>query len=81
MKLTRFAYSLPHRTLTTAAMDTTSNALSITLDLLAKHPEAQARLRREILDAKTNSGGHDLGYDDLVSLPYLDAVCRETLRL
>ncbi|KAM5543449.1 hypothetical protein V8D89_002700 [Ganoderma adspersum] len=68
-------------TLTTAAMDTTSNALSITLDQLAKHPEAQARLRQEILDAQNNNGGHDLGYDDLVGLPYLDAVCRETLRL
>lgn len=68
-------------TLTTAAMDTTSNALSITLDLLAKHPEAQAKLRQEILDAQNNSGGNDLGYDDLVGLPYLDAVCRETLRL
>ncbi len=62
-------------------MDTTSNALSITLDLLAKHPEAQAKLRQEILDAQNNSGGNDLGYDDLVGLPYLDAVCRETLRL
>ncbi|RPD54902.1 cytochrome P450 [Lentinus tigrinus ALCF2SS1-7] len=66
-------------TLTIAAMDTTSNALSITLYLLAKHPEAQAKLRQEILDAQ--AGGKDLGYDDLVSLPYLDAVCRETLRL
>ena len=62
-------------------MDTTSNALSLTLDQLAKHPEAQARLRQEILDAQMNNGGNDLGYDDLVSLPYLDAVCRETLRL
>ncbi len=60
-------------------MDTTSNALSITLYLLAKHPEAQAKLRQEIMDAQ--AGGKDLGYDDLVSLPYLDAVCRETLRL
>ncbi|KAM5543438.1 hypothetical protein V8D89_002689 [Ganoderma adspersum] len=66
-------------TLTTAATDTTSNALSMTLDLLAKHPEVQARLRRELLDART--GGKDLGYDELVNLPYLDAVCRETLRL
>lgn len=62
-------------------MDTTSNALSITLDQLAKHPEAQARLRREILDAQSSNIGSDLGYDDLVNLPYLDAVCRETLRL
>ncbi|KAI0716977.1 cytochrome P450 [Earliella scabrosa] len=66
-------------TLTIAAMDTTSNALSITLHLLAQHPEVQEKLRREILDAQ--NGGKDLGYDDLVSLPYLDAICRESLRL
>ncbi|PIL23096.1 cytochrome P450 [Ganoderma sinense ZZ0214-1] len=68
-------------TLTTAAMDTTSNALSMILDLLAKHPAAQTRLRRELLEARKSNGGKDLGYDELVSLPYLDAVCRETLRL
>ena len=51
----------------------------MTLDLLAKHPAVQARLRRELLDARI--GGKDLGYDELVNLPYLDAVCRETLRL
>ena len=62
-------------------MDTTSNALSMTLDLLAKYPAAQSRLRRELLDARKTNGGKDLGYDELVSLPYLDAVCRETLRL
>ncbi|KAI0718780.1 cytochrome P450 [Cerioporus squamosus] len=61
-----------------AAMDTTSNALSMTLSLLAEHPEVQQKLRQEILDA---SKGEDLDYDTLVSLPYLDAVCRETLRL
>ncbi|TFK86200.1 cytochrome P450 [Polyporus arcularius HHB13444] len=61
-----------------AAMDTTSNALVLTLSLLAEHPEVQQKLRQEILDA---SKGEDLEYDTLVSLPYLDAVCRETLRL
>lgn len=59
-------------------MDTTSNALSITLSLLAEHPDVQEKLRKEIIEA---SNGEDLGYDTLVSLPYLDAVCRETLRL
>ncbi|KAI0648564.1 cytochrome P450 [Trametes meyenii] len=61
-----------------AAMDTTSNALSIILSLLAEHPDVQEKLRKEILEA---SNGEDLDYDALVSLPYLDAVCRETLRL
>ena len=58
-----------------------SNALSINLHQLAKHPEVQARLRKEILDAQEQNGGEDLSYDDLVNLPYLDAVCRETLHL
>nr|BED42974.1 cytochrome P450 monooxygenase [Trametes versicolor] len=61
-----------------AAMDTTSNALCVTLLLLAEHPDVQEKLRKEILEA---SNGEDLDYDKLVSLPYLDAVCRETLRL
>ena len=70
---------LTPRTLTIAAMDTTSNALSLTLHLLAEHPVEQEKLRQELLEAQ--SGGKDISYDDLVSLPYLDAVCRETLRL
>ena len=59
-------------------MDTTSNALSRTLHLLALHQDVQKKMREEIMTA---SEGGDLGYDDLVSLPYMDAVCRETLRL
>ena len=51
------------------------------LELLAKHPEAQQKLRREILDAFAAKEGEDLDYDALTALPYLDAVCRETLRL
>lgn len=62
-------------------MDTTSNALSRTLHLLAQHPDAQDRLRQELREAKEQNGGEDLSYDALVSLPYLDAICRETLRL
>ena len=59
-------------------MDTTSNALAMTLHLLAQHPDVQDNLRNEVLEA---SNGEDLDYDTLVGLPYLDAVCRETLRL
>ena len=69
------------RTLTFAAMDTTSNALSSILWRLAQNPEIQDRLRQEILQAKELYGGEDIPYDDLVSLPFLDAVCRETLRV
>ncbi|KAH9930173.1 cytochrome P450 [Amylocystis lapponica] len=65
-------------TLLFAATDTTSNALSRILDVLVQHPDAQEQLRKEILDA---SQGSELSYDELMQLPYLDAVCRETLRL
>lgn len=61
-------------------MDTTSNAMARTLHLLAEHPDVQTKLRREIFDAKLVADGH-LDYDQLHALSYLDAVCRETLRL
>ncbi len=69
------------RTFILAGMDTTSNALSRTLHALAQHPSVQERLRAEILEAREASNGSDISHDDLVKLPYLDAVCRETLRL
>ncbi|EMD40943.1 hypothetical protein CERSUDRAFT_103315 [Gelatoporia subvermispora B] len=63
--------------LTLAAMDTTSSALSRTLHLLCQHPDVQDKLRAELMQARD---GKDIPYDDLVHLPFLDAVCRETLR-
>ncbi|TFK22728.1 cytochrome P450 [Coprinopsis marcescibilis] len=66
-------------TLMFAGMDTTSNALSRILELLSANPNVQDKLREEILEAKMNHG--ELLYDELHQLPYLDAVCRETLRL
>ncbi|TEB40176.1 cytochrome P450 [Coprinellus micaceus] len=67
--------------LTFAAMDTTSGALSRTLWLLSRNVGAQNKLREEIREAHRRCGGDRLGYDEVVSLPFLDAVCRETLRL
>ncbi|EPS93818.1 hypothetical protein FOMPIDRAFT_1135460 [Fomitopsis schrenkii] len=61
-------------------VDTTSNALARILDLLAKHQDIQGKLRAEILEA-IGDHGPELPYDVLTELPYLDAVCRETLRL
>lgn len=61
-------------------MDTTSNATSRVLHLLAQHPDVQERVRREVVQARVAAGG-DLDYDQLHGLPYLDAACRETLRL
>ncbi|KAG5635063.1 hypothetical protein H0H81_012559 [Sphagnurus paluster] len=62
-----------------AAMDTTSNALSRTLFILAQHPEAQEKLRQEIREARELYG--EIPHDELMTLPYLDAICREILRL
>ncbi|KAM5545440.1 hypothetical protein V8D89_000478 [Ganoderma adspersum] len=62
-----------------AGMDTTSNALSRILHLLAQNPSVQEKLRAEIIEAQ--GGEADIPYDDLVKLSYLDAVCREALRL
>jgi len=62
-----------------AATDTTSSALSRILHILAQHPDVQEKLRQEIRSAQQE--GVDLSYDQLMSLQYLDAICRETLRL
>ncbi|KAJ6577167.1 cytochrome P450 [Mycena capillaripes] len=59
----------------------TSSALSRTLHILAQHPEAQEKFRQEIRAANAHQEGVDLSYDKLLSLEYLDAICRETLRL
>ncbi|KAI0628906.1 cytochrome P450 [Trametes polyzona] len=67
-------------TFVAAAVDTTSNALAMTFSLLGQNPHVQQKLRQELLSASAN-GRDDIDYDTLVSLPYLDAVCRETLRL
>ncbi|KAJ7475709.1 cytochrome P450 [Mycena latifolia] len=66
-------------TLIFAATDTTSSALSRTLHLLAQHQDVQEKLRQELRSAQMD--GVDPSYDNLVSLEYLDAICRETLRL
>ncbi|KAH6915167.1 cytochrome P450 [Coprinopsis sp. MPI-PUGE-AT-0042] len=68
-------------TLTAAAVDTTSGALSRTLQMLSENQDVQEKAREEVLEAKRENGGEDLTYDQLLQLPYLDAVCRETLRL
>ncbi|EPT02232.1 hypothetical protein FOMPIDRAFT_1022893 [Fomitopsis schrenkii] len=62
-----------------AGMDTTSNALARTIDLLSKHPDVQDKLRAELLEA-IREYGPEIPHDVLVELPYMDAICRETLR-
>ena len=59
-------------------MDTTSNATARLLHLLASRPEVQAKLRDGIVEAQA---GEEISYDQLNELPFLDSICRETLRL
>ncbi|KAM5542773.1 hypothetical protein V8D89_003734 [Ganoderma adspersum] len=63
-----------------AGVDTTSNALSRVLHTLCQHQDVQDKLRAEIR-AAIEQYGVEIPYDELAALPYLDAVCRETLRL
>ncbi|KAJ1307117.1 hypothetical protein OPQ81_001235 [Rhizoctonia solani] len=63
-----------------AGSDTTSSALARTIHLLALHPDVQDTLRAEVSEA-FKLYGSDLDYGQLNSLTYLDAVCREMLRL
>ncbi|PIL34325.1 cytochrome P450 [Ganoderma sinense ZZ0214-1] len=62
-----------------AGVDTTSNALSRVLHLLCMNQGAQAKLRIELWEAQEHYG-KEIPYDELCALPYLDAICRETLR-
>ncbi|OJT08227.1 Cytochrome P450 94A1 [Trametes pubescens] len=64
-------------TLLFAATDTTSHVMAQILQLLSEHPDAQEKVRREILEA----GDGYIAYEKLHSLPYLDAICKETLRM
>ncbi|KZT72982.1 cytochrome P450 [Daedalea quercina L-15889] len=61
-----------------AATDTTSNSMVRIFERLAQNEGIQSRLRTEVI--KAQSAGR-LSYDDLMRLPILDAVIRETLRV
>lgn len=60
-------------------METTSGALAHILQLLAEHQDVQDKLREEIITARGDR--EQMEYDELMTLPYLEVVCRETLRL
>ena len=74
------AYYRNDSTFIMAGVDTTSNALSRILHNLCQRQDAQDKLRAEIR-AAMEQYGPEIPYDELSALPYLDAVCRETLRL
>ncbi|KAK3835497.1 MAG: cytochrome P450 [Linnemannia gamsii] len=63
-----------------AGHETTSAALSWTFYQLACHPEIQSRVREETRQLYKDRDGAP-SYDELNSLPYLNAVIRESLRL
>ncbi len=63
-----------------AGFDTTSSGLAMTLAFLAKHPDTQEKLFRELSDASEAHGSKNLDYYVIQGLPYLDAVFMETLR-
>ena len=62
-----------------AGHDTTTSALSRILHQLCLNPDIQTKVRDEVAAAPKEHG--DLEYDILMNLPWLDAVCRETLRM
>ena len=59
-----------------AGHETTGTALAWTLYELGRHPEALEKLRAEL-----ESTGKELDPRQISTLPYLDAVCNETVRL
>ena len=61
-----------------AGYETTSNLLSYACFELARHPDLQAKLRREIEDVNLDQ---EFTYDQLQSMVYLDQVIHEILRL
>ncbi|KAF8883812.1 cytochrome P450 [Infundibulicybe gibba] len=63
------------------AQDTTSSALSRLLYMLSIHPEIQAAVQDEVRAAIRSKQGGRLEYDEIMALPMLDAVLKETLRL
>jgi cytochrome P450 len=62
-----------------AGHDTTSSALSRILHCLVSYPGVQEKLREEIQSSGILNG--EFTYEELIGLPYLDAIVRETLRL
>ncbi|KAF8181911.1 cytochrome P450 [Mycena galopus ATCC 62051] len=60
-----------------AGHETTSTAVALALHALSIHPSVQSRLREELLSIPTD----DPTMDDLNSLPYLENVLRESMRL
>lgn len=58
--------------------ETTSAAINFSLLELARNPEMQEKLRKEVTDFVGSGPGGEPTYEEYQSkLPYLDAVCKE----
>ncbi|KAK2594204.1 hypothetical protein QQS21_008093 [Conoideocrella luteorostrata] len=68
-------------TLLSGGYDNNASAMSYAVMALAQTPLKQERLRQELLTPPKGSESWKTDSKALESLPYLDAVCRETLRL
>ncbi|NP_001165996.1 cytochrome P450 6AQ5 [Nasonia vitripennis] len=64
----------------TGGFETSSTTMSFALYELARNPETQTKLRNEILSALETTGGK-VTYDMITTLPYLNMVTLEALRL
>lgn len=62
-----------------AGSSTTSHTATFTCFELANHPEIQSKLHRELVDKFPDEANID--QKEMMDLPYLDAVLRETMRL
>lgn len=64
-----------------AGHETTASGLSWALYLMCQHPEAAKRVREEVRQHIPNPHDTNLTNDIIDNMPYLHAVCNETLRL
>ncbi|KAE8149103.1 cytochrome P450 [Aspergillus avenaceus] len=63
-----------------AGHETTASAFTWACYLLTLHPDVQERLRSEVRQ-RIPSGSHPISWNDLETLPLLNGVCQEVLRL
>ncbi|KAH9066246.1 cytochrome P450 [Lactarius vividus] len=68
-------------TFLTAGHETTSKSLTWYFYAIAKHPEAQVRIREEIALVRARTAGEEFSIADLDSMSYTLATLKESLRL
>ncbi|XP_073811652.1 cytochrome P450 6g1-like [Musca autumnalis] len=64
-----------------AGYETSATTMSFGLFELAKHPEIQEKLRKEIAQAFKDAEGGELSYEAFNEMEYLDMVVNETMRM